>query len=100
MQCIVYHYNLIYVNAKNVSYEKDKSLVNYNKDPNSFFWNKLYLINMWKSVGGGNCWCKKFKVMEITKKRKNILPFIIIEFLGNQWPYNKIDLHTVPFLKT
>jgi hypothetical protein len=32
MLCIVYHYNPINVNAKNVSHGKDKGLVNHNKD--------------------------------------------------------------------
>ncbi len=42
--------------------------MSYNKDPNSLSWNKLFFMNMWKIVGGGNCWCKKFKVMKINEK--------------------------------
>jgi hypothetical protein len=68
-------------------------------------WKKMYFMNMWKNARGGTCyWCRKMKEMDVPqweskKKRKNILPFMIIEFFGYQQPYNKIDPMQHAFLE-
>jgi hypothetical protein len=96
MRCIVCHCYPIDVNAINVSHEKNKCLLNYNKDHGTSSLKKLVFHEHVEE-------CKRWDLFlvqkaqgdgpqgETTKKRKNIPPFLIIEFFGTQQPYNKID---------
>ncbi len=104
MWCIVCHSNPIDASANNVSHGKIKGLMNYNKNHRTSSLKKhvshehveegkRWDLLVQKAQGNRNQW-------ESTKERENGPPFLIIQFFGNDWPYNRADLAQHAFLKT